>query len=112
MKRPHIFALLFSSWIIGIALICLFPPVPDYDTIDGNSGCLSQDSFPEIHQRSVSQTAAFDLEFGVEFDDSFFDFKSELKLRFFSRVDSLNPLTQLSSRFNSLILFKAFFETW
>lgn len=112
MQRPFLFALLFSSWIIGITLICLFPPVPDYDTIDEKSSYLSQDSFPEIHQRNAAQESGFQLDYGFEFSDSSVDFKIDQVLSLYKGADAVGSLSQVSSFFNTWILFKAFFETW
>jgi hypothetical protein len=112
MNKKSFFAVLFTSWIFGISLICLFPPVPDYHVPDQNSGHLSQDAFPEIHQRNASQTGLFKLDFGSELVGSLVEFKSFQNFRFSSVADSISSFSQISALFNTWILFKAFFETW
>lgn len=112
MIKKSLFTLLFSSWIFGISLICLFPPVPDYHSPDHNSGYLSQDAFPEIHQRNVSQTGLVELDLELDYFDSLVEFRGDYDLRFIFGIDSQSPFTEISTFFNTWILFKAFFETW
>lgn len=112
MNKKSFFAVLFTSWIFGISLICLFPPIPDYHAPDQNSGYLSQDAFPEIHQRNVSQTVIIELGFGFDFFNSLVEYKGDHDLRFIFGIDSQSPFTEIPTFFNTWILFEAFFETW
>lgn len=112
MNKQSIFTLLFSSWIFGISLICLFPPIPDYSYSENDPSYLSQDELPELNQRNSIHSYFIHLDSGLEFIESEFDlqFKQILHQSFFlnKKIDRLHP----SSYFNTFLLFKAFFETW
>lgn len=104
--------LLFSSWILGISLICLFPPIPEYHTSEHNTGNLSQDSFPEIHQRNSSQTGLFVLDFAFQGVDATVEYENTQNFRFCLLSNSIGSFAQIPALFNAWILFEAFFETW
>lgn len=112
MNKQSLFTLLFSSWIFGISLICLFPPIPDYSYSENALGYLSQDEIPEINQRNSIQSYFFHLDSGFEFLESEFDFNFKQRLHQSLFLNKENDRLHASSYFNTILLFKAFFETW
>jgi hypothetical protein len=112
MKKQSVFPLLLCSWIFGVSLICLFPPVPDYDSLGQESGSLSQESFPEIHQINTFPSSFFQLDHGYDFFGSLPDLIIDRGFRYFQITDYLRLTSQIPPFFNSWNLLKAFFETW
>lgn len=112
MNKQSVFAILFSSWIFGITLICLFPPIPDFSFSDHDSAYLSQDELPELNQRNSIQSYFFHLDSGLEFIGSGFDFQLKPILQQLLFLNKGNGRLNPSSYFNTILLFKAFFETW
>ncbi len=112
MNRQSIFALLFSSWIFGISLICLFPPIPDYSYSENALGYLSQDEIPELNQRNSIQSYFSSFESELEFVSFEFDFQFNQILHQSLFLNKENDRLHASSYFNTILLFKAFFETW
>lgn len=112
MNKNFLFTLLFLSWIAGLSLICVFPPIPDYQVDGESSGSISQDVLPELHQRNNSLVGIFQLELGIELMGiaSDFDFNSGIDFEFLPVKGDC--FAQITSHFNTRLLFKAFFETW
>lgn len=111
MNKQSLFALLFSSWIFGISLICLFPPIPDYHAVEQQESYLSQDTAPEIHQR-ISSHSILQMDFGVDFQGFIQESSFTSSIKFLLKVDSKRTFQTIPSSFDTRILFKAFFETW
>lgn len=112
MKKRVFFGFLFCSWILGVSLICLFPPIPDYKVADQESGYLSQDSTPELHLRNTSRADFSQLDLGTAMGGlvSDFQFNSVRKLLF--DFGSIRAPFEIQSFFDTKILFRPFFETW
>lgn len=112
MKKQVFFGLMLTSWILGIFLICIFPPVPDFKDADAHTGYLSVDSLPEFHLRSSFPAGSIQADLSLKFLDSAFEFRFNPGLKFLRSVPAEPAPLQLSSRFDTKILFQAFFETW
>ncbi|WP_332914403.1 hypothetical protein [Algoriphagus boritolerans] len=95
MNNQVCFTLLFLSWIAGLSLICLFPPIPDYQIDGDGSGSISQEGIPELNQRATSLTSTFPIDFHSEASglNSGFDFYPQIQFRFLSaKGDGLIPV--------------------
>ena len=112
MKKQLFFGVLFCSWILGVSLICLFPPIPDYKVVNQESGFVTQDSTPELHLRNTSRASFSQPDLGMELIGIFSDFRFLSDLEPLFRFESSQVPEQISSFFDSKILFRAFFETW
>jgi hypothetical protein len=112
MKKQVIFSFLFLSWISGISLTCLFPPVPDYQSSERNSSFLSIDASPEMHQ-------ILNPSFGVSFGELGINISDFVQKDFFILnrafdllIESICKSAEICSLFDSRILLAPFFETW
>lgn len=112
MKKQALFTLLFLSWVVGLSLICRFPPIPDYHVSDQNSGSISQDAFPELHQRNTSLTGISQIYLGMELQGLAADFQFNFKVKESSLFENKLNLYPTASFFNTILLLEAFFETW
>lgn len=112
MKKQLLFTLLFLSWISGLFLICLFPPIPDYQVEGKSSGSISQDVLPELNQRNISLAGISQIEMGIEFLELVSRSGCNQEMKPFFRLKKEGFLIQTPFFFNTRLLFKAFFETW
>jgi hypothetical protein len=112
MNKQVLFALLFSCWTLGIFLICLFPPIPDYQIESQNSEYLCTDSIPELYQRNSGQLGVLQFDLGVEMLVLPSDFRSKLYPRLSAALDLNHDISEVSSFFDTKLIFQAFFETW
>jgi len=112
MNKQAFFGILFCSWILGVSLICLFPPIPDYKVTDQNSGFLSQDSTPELYLRNSSRASISQLDFGIELIGWVSDFRFITDPQLVFSFELSKAPYQIASFFDAKILFRAFFETW
>jgi len=111
MKKQAFFGLVFGSWILGIFLICIFPPVPDYVPADHQSSYFSQDTVPEFHLRSASQAQSFQLNLGDRVLSIPFEFQFSFSPTPFGARVSEPVIDQIPSFFDTRILFEVYFET-
>lgn len=111
MKKQAFFGLVFGSWILGIFLICIFPPIPDYAPDDHQSSYFSQDLAPEFHLRNTSQNPSFQLNLGDRFLSSPFEFQFNCSLISFNTGISEPVIDEIPSLFDTKILFEVYFET-
>lgn len=111
MKKQAFFGLVFGSWILGIFLICIFPPIPDYAPVDHQSGYFSQDLAPEFHLRNTSQCPSFQLNLGDRFLSVPFEFQFQSSSTPFDTRASEPVVDQIPSFFDTRILFEVYFET-
>lgn len=112
MKKQILFKVLFLSWLSGIFLICLFPPIPDFQLEHEGESFISQDSLPEFHQRNTSQSKVFQVDLGFELQGDL-PFRLSGFQSLHSNFDIVKQvLRQIYPLFNVRVLFKAFFETW
>jgi hypothetical protein len=112
MKKQVLFTLLFLSWLVGLSLICRFPPIPDYQISSQNSGAVCQDAFPELHQRNTSLSGDSHFFLGMELLGSLADFQFDFKVKESYLVENKLNLNPTASFFNTIQLLEAFFETW
>jgi hypothetical protein len=112
MKKQALFTVLLLSWIVGLSLICRFPPIPDFRVNEQNSGSISQDAFPELHQRNTSLTGIPQIDLGTELQGSIVDFQIIIPVKEGSLFESKLNLNPTTSFFNTILLLEAFFETW
>jgi hypothetical protein len=112
MKKQALFTLLLLSWVVGLLLIFSFPPIPDYKISDKNSGSVSQDAFPELHQRNTSLTGIPQLDLGMELQGSPADFQINIPVKEGAFLENRLNFNPTASLFNTILLLKAFFETW
>ncbi|OOG71118.1 hypothetical protein B0E43_17520 [Algoriphagus sp. A40] len=112
MKKQVFFGLLICSWILGVSLICLFPPIPDYKVADQESGYLSQDSTPELHLRNTFRSGFSTLDLGIELVGLFFEFQFKSVLKPLIAIGTLKAPFEIQSFFDTKILFRPFFDTW
>lgn len=111
MKKQAFFGLVFGSWMIGVFLICLFPPIPDYGIVHQTSGHICLDSAPEFHLRNTFQTGSSKVPVANRFLDSNFGFLLDSE-RLPSSETAVAPIsTQISPLFDVRILFQMYFET-
>jgi hypothetical protein len=112
MKKQVICSLLILSWISGISLTCIFPPVPDFQANTKSSSFLSVDASPEVYQisnpnfRSTHGDQGFSL---LSFLVGNSGFQSRGRIKVFN---STGGLDEIPSLFDTKILIEAFFETW
>lgn len=112
MKRRLFFLLILSSWICGLSLICLFPPVSDFSQTDQETGAVSPESSPELHLKNSSRNRAV-LHF-----DGFLDIQGlipEVDEFTFLRTEGVKlvgNVAKVASHFDTLTLFMQFFETY
>lgn len=105
--------LILSSWICGLSLICLFPPVADFYQTDQETGAVSPEAGPELHLKNTSRNRA-----ALQFD-GFLDIQSripEVDEFTFLRTEGVqlegNAAKVAESLFDTLTLFMQFFETY
>jgi hypothetical protein len=113
MRRQLSFFLLLSSWICGVFLICLFPPVSDFSQNELESGLINQELAPELTLKNSSRSRS-SFQIGQFVDLEFFVSDSILV--------SFDPLVPLTLSANSIIpqesptsfrlFFRLFFETF
>lgn len=111
MKKQEFFGLMLAAWIAGICLICIFPPVPDFKIDHERTGYLSTDAVPEFHLRNSSPSGSIQVDLVLKFLDSALEFRYNPEVSLLGSI-SAEPASQLSSHFDTTILFQAFFETW
>lgn len=112
MNKQVLFSILFLSWIAGISLICMFPPIPDYQVDGKDSGSISQDVLPELHQRNTSVASTSQVDLAIELLGLASDFYFNPQIYFLFLSVNWDCFIQIASFFNTRLLFKAFFETW
>ena len=112
MKKQVIFSFLFLSWISGISLVCIFPPVPDYQSGERNSSFLTIDANPEVHQ-------ILNPSYGVSFGEQGINLSDFVQKDLFQLdrvldllMESIGKSAEICSLFDSRILLAPFFETW
>ncbi len=113
MKRQLFFLILLSSWICGVSLICLFPPVSDFSKADIESGCINKESVPELNlknssrNRSVLQLDGFS---DIQILISDFGEGSFLRLEILPIAGQAAGLSE--SFFDVKMIFRQFFENF
>jgi hypothetical protein len=112
MKKQVFFGLMLAAWIAGIFLICIFPPVSDFQIADEHTGHLSSDTVPEFHLRNSFPSGSIQVDLSLKFLDSAFGFRYNPEVRLLGSISAEQAPSQLSSHFDTIILFQAFFETW
>jgi len=113
MKRSLSVLLLVTAWVVGVSLICLFPPASDFSTEEINQGCVSQDSLPKLNLKNSNRTRTI-----VEFGEL-----TEIQVKAPGASDSnsiqplllpwsAQPLIDIELVFDFRMLFRKFFETF
>jgi hypothetical protein len=112
MKEKALVGLLLSCWIIGVCLICLFPPVPDVQISHPESAYLSEDSVPELHLRNTPRAAYIQVVTGAQSVASVFEYSFDSELALLDPLGLAPTFIQTFSLFDTKILFRLFFEIW
>ncbi|WP_147392265.1 hypothetical protein [Algoriphagus lacus] len=113
MNRRFSSLLLLSSWILGISLICLFPPVSDYSPSDLDTGCITKECLPELNLKNSSRSrVAINLDGFMDFQSLTFDPWTPV----FGSTEVLQVVFQrgvfAETFFDVKIYFRKFFENF
>lgn len=113
MTRQFSFFVLLSSWICGLFLICLFPPVSGFSQTELESGLINQELAPELTLKNSSRSRS-GFPIGPFVDLDFFISDSVLVKfdRFVSLTITANSIIPQESVANSRLFFRLFFETF
>ncbi|MBN7810596.1 hypothetical protein J0A68_06505 [Algoriphagus sp. H41] len=113
MKKQAFFGFVLAGWILGVFLICMFPPVADYQVIQPSAGYLGQDTLPELHMRSSAQTLSLvQAEWMKQLPGEVIVFEAGAVQVLDPELVSPGQDEHTSPLFDAKVLFQPFFETW